>query len=167
MSATHRNINYPRCVAGYCWRSDDAHSQNGAVTVWLSLLPIKAANTSVMHNSDQITVELPYIQNHKSLILRWPSFQWIVHSTSAAVDNSFHHDLNLLEVVLADWDLALWQRRAQYHSCTVHSHMTKIYESCQKLHCVCYASVYQPIFTSYCSPFAHNISLTKTLSQDT
>jgi len=53
------------------------------------------------------------------------------------------------------------------HPCTVRSHMTKIYVSCQKLHCACYSSVCQPILTSYCSPFAHNISLTKSLVQDT
>ena len=45
--------------------------------------------------------------------------------------------------------------------------MTKIYVSCQKVHCACYTSVYQTVFTSYCSPFAHNISLAKTHSQDT
>ena len=34
----------------------EAHFQNGAVTVLLYLLPQNAANTSAMHNSDQITV---------------------------------------------------------------------------------------------------------------
>jgi hypothetical protein len=40
------------------------------VTVLLSLLPIKAANTSVMHNNDEVTGELLYLHNHKSLTLR-------------------------------------------------------------------------------------------------
>jgi len=48
----------------------DADAKNGAVTEFLSLLPKKAANTSVMHNNDQVTSELPYLQDHKSLTLR-------------------------------------------------------------------------------------------------
>jgi len=43
----------------------------------LSLLPIKTANASVKHNSDQISVYQPYLPNHKSLTLRWRSFsEW-------------------------------------------------------------------------------------------
>jgi len=62
-------------------RSVDAHSHNGAVTVLLSLVPITAANTLVLPNSDQITIQIPYLQEHKivdtalTLILRlgkWP-----------------------------------------------------------------------------------------------
>jgi hypothetical protein len=167
MSAINLNINDRRCESYNSWRSVDAHSQNGAMTVLLSLLPIKAANTWLMPNSDQSTVELPYLHNHESWMLRWCSFYCIVHSTSAAIVSSFHHDLNLLVVFLPDWDLALGQSRVQYHSCTVRLHRTKIYVSCQMLHCACYTSVYRPIFTSCCIPFAHNISLTKTLSQNT
>jgi len=113
MTATNRNMNYPKCEAENCWRSIDTNSQNGAVTVFLSLLPMKASNTSVMHNSDRITVKLPYLQNHKLLTLHWHSFQSIVQSTSAAIDNSFHHDLNQLVVILTDWELALWQSQVQ------------------------------------------------------
>jgi hypothetical protein len=47
------------------------------------------------------------------------------------------------------------------------SHTTMISVSCEQLHCACCTSVDQPISTRYCSPFAHNISLTKTLRQDT
>jgi len=136
------------------WCSVDPHLQNGAVPVLLSLLPIKTANTSVRNNSDQITVWLPYLHIHKSLTLSWHWFWWIVHSIYAAIDNSFHYILNFLVVFLTDWDLALWESRAQYHSFTVLSYTTKIYVSCQKLHCACYISVYQPVFTSYCSAFA-------------
>jgi hypothetical protein len=32
---------------------------NAAVTVFLSLLPVKAANMLTMHNSEQITVQIP------------------------------------------------------------------------------------------------------------
>jgi len=38
-------------------------------------------------------------------------------------------------------------------------------DSCQKIHCACYASIYEPIFTSYFLPFAHNTSLTETPGQ--
>jgi len=41
------------------WRSVDTHAKNGEVTVLLSLLPLDAANISVMHNNDQVTGELP------------------------------------------------------------------------------------------------------------
>jgi len=34
MSATNRNINYPWCKAKHSWWSSDAHSENGAGTVW-------------------------------------------------------------------------------------------------------------------------------------
>jgi len=58
MSATNPNINYPRCEAKNHCGSSDAHSQNGAVTVLLSLAPIKVANTLVMHESDRINEKL-------------------------------------------------------------------------------------------------------------
>jgi len=41
MSATSRNITYSRCKAKNHWHSVDAHAKNAAVTVLLSLLPIK------------------------------------------------------------------------------------------------------------------------------
>jgi len=41
----------------------DAHSQNGAVTMLWSVIPIQAANMSVMNNSDLITVWLLYLQD--------------------------------------------------------------------------------------------------------
>jgi len=167
ISPTNRNINYARSEAQSPWCSIDAHSQDAAGSISLSRLAIGAANISLMHHSDQIVVQLPYSRNHKSLTPCWPSFYCIVHSTLAAIDNSFHYDLNMLVVFPADWDLALWQSRAQLHSCTVRPHTTKIYVSYQIVHCACHSSVYQPILTSYCSPFAHNISLTNTLVQDT
>jgi len=148
------------------WRSVDAHSKNGAVTALLSLLPITAANMSVMHNNDQVTSELPYLQDQKSLTLRWRSFWFIVHSTSAAIHNCFHPDLTVPVGFLLDWDSPLWQSRAASSSCTVHSHTTKNNVSGQKIHCACNTSIYEQIFTSYL-PFAHNISRTETLGQAT
>ena len=67
MSATNRHITYPRCKTKNRWSSVKAHAMNGVVTVLLTLLPIKAAKTSVMHNNDQVTGELQYLQHHKSL----------------------------------------------------------------------------------------------------
>jgi len=59
------------------WCSIDAHFQNGAVTVSLSLLLIKAANTLVIHNSEQIASHLSYLQHWELLMLRWRSFsEW-------------------------------------------------------------------------------------------
>ena len=37
--------------------------------MFISLSPIKAAITSVMHNNDQDTIELLYLQDRKSLTL--------------------------------------------------------------------------------------------------
>jgi len=56
MSTTNRNINYPRHETKNRWPSVDTHIQNGAVTMLLTLMRIKAANISVMHSRDQITV---------------------------------------------------------------------------------------------------------------
>jgi len=100
-------------------------------------------------------------------MLCWRSFQSIVHSIYAAINNCFHQDLNLLVVLLLDRDSSLWQSRAQYLVCTVRSHMTKIYIYCQKVHCACYASIHQTVFTRYSSQFTQNLSLTETLGQAT
>ena len=60
------------------WRSVNAHAKNAAVTMFVSLLAIKAANTSVMQNNDQVTGEIPYMQDHKSLTVRWySSYEWV------------------------------------------------------------------------------------------
>jgi len=60
-----------------CWRSIDAHFQNVAVTVSLSLLAIKAANTLIMDNSEQIASQLSHLQVQKLLTFRWHSFsEW-------------------------------------------------------------------------------------------
>jgi len=44
------------------------------VTVLLAPLPLKAANTLVMDNSNQMTFQLPYVQDQKSFMLRRHSF---------------------------------------------------------------------------------------------
>jgi len=53
ISATNWNLEYPQCKAKNCGCSVDAHSQNGAVTVLLSLLLINAAKMSLMHNCNE------------------------------------------------------------------------------------------------------------------
>jgi hypothetical protein len=55
MPVTNKNINYPKCTAKNRSCSIDADYQNGALTVVVSFLPIKDANTSVMGNSDEVT----------------------------------------------------------------------------------------------------------------
>ena len=149
------------------WHSIDGHSHNGAVTVSPSLLLIYAANTSVMLNRNQITIQLPYLQDQKLLTLHWHSFWCIVHSTPPAIDNCFHNVFILLVVCPPDWHSAMWQSRAQYYSFTVRSHTIEIDISCLMSHCACYTSVYELILTSECSSFADDISLNETLGQAT
>jgi len=50
------------------------------------------------------------------------------------------------------------------HCLLTHDHN---FISCQKFPCTRYRSIYWRVFTIYCSPFAHKISLTQTLGQAT
>jgi len=113
MSATNQNITYSRCKAKNRWRSVDAYAKNGAVTVLQSLLPIKAANTTVMHINAQVTGDLPYLHDHKLLTLRWRSFQCIVHYTFAAVHKCFHPDLTIWQsfCLIQTWPCGKAERR--------------------------------------------------------
>jgi len=56
------------------WCCVVAHFQHGAVTMSLSLLHIKAANTLIIDNSNHITSKTTYLEDQKSLTLRWFSF---------------------------------------------------------------------------------------------
>ena len=77
ITTTKSLVNYRTYKTINRWRSIEAHAKNRTVTVLLSLLPIKAANTSVMHKNDQVTCELRYLQDHKSLTLRWRAcWEW-------------------------------------------------------------------------------------------
>jgi len=51
--------------------STDSQFQDGAVTVSISVLPIKTATTLVLLVSYQINIQSPYLQDQKSLTLRW------------------------------------------------------------------------------------------------
>jgi len=55
------------------WRSIDAHFQNVPVTVSISLLPVKAALTLLMDNSEQIGFQLTYLPQQISLTPHWRS----------------------------------------------------------------------------------------------
>jgi len=63
MGAPNRHVGYPRWKAKNCWHSVDSHFQNGALTMSRCLLPLNTANMLVIHNSDQITFQLPYLQD--------------------------------------------------------------------------------------------------------
>ena len=70
-------FDYKWWMAKNCWRSVDAHFHDGAGNMALSLFRIKAAKTLIMHTNYQITSELPYLQDQKSLTLRWCSYsEW-------------------------------------------------------------------------------------------
>jgi len=59
------------------WLAFEAHFPNEAVTMSLSLLPIKAAKMLIMDNSKQIASHLASLQDHESLTLCWRSFsEW-------------------------------------------------------------------------------------------
>jgi len=125
ISATNRHLDYPRCKAHNCWCSFNKHFQDPAVTVALSLMPMKATNILVMHNSNHMTVELPYLQDRKSLTLHWHSFYCIIHWQSASIDDCIHNYLTSLVAFQADWDWALWQSRAKEYSWTGGTHSVK------------------------------------------
>jgi len=74
MSATNRNINYPRSEAKNGWRSIDADSQDAAASMSLLFLSVKAANIWWMEVCNQSEHELSNMRSYQSLMLRWPSF---------------------------------------------------------------------------------------------
>ena len=122
-----------------------------------SLLPINIAQQLVMYNSDQITNQLWYLQDQKLLMLHWHSFYCIDLSISAAINNSFHNDLNLKVAMLSDWELAQRQSQSQWYSYTSCYHSIKICISCWMIHCACFTSLNQLIFTCDCLRFSHII----------
>ena len=54
LSATNHHSDFQRWKINNCWRSVDAHFQDGAGSVLLFFLPIMAANTLIMYNHDQM-----------------------------------------------------------------------------------------------------------------
>lgn len=69
MFATNRCLGYPWWEANTYWHTIDTPDENGVGRVSRSPLPIPAANKLVMHNTDQITFQLPYLQDQQLLTL--------------------------------------------------------------------------------------------------
>ena len=76
ITASKSISNYVTYKTKNCWSSVDAHFQNGAETVLLPLLPIKAANTAIILNYYQLSFELPDLRDQKLLTLYWRSLSW-------------------------------------------------------------------------------------------
>jgi len=74
ISASKSLPNWVTDNANIHWRSVDAHYLKGAVNVSLSHLPRKAANTSIMQNTEQVASQLTYLQDQNLLTLCWCSF---------------------------------------------------------------------------------------------
>jgi len=63
MAATIYPLGYPRYTAKNRWPSIDGHFQNEAVTVLLTYVPRKDASTMAMDSTDQVTFQLPCLQD--------------------------------------------------------------------------------------------------------
>jgi len=63
-------------MANNRWHSVDAHFEDGAGSISLSLLPIKAVNNRFMTMCNLTPPRLPMIHDQQSLTLRWCSFSW-------------------------------------------------------------------------------------------
>jgi len=86
------NVNYPRCETLDCWRSFDAHFQDGEGSVSLPVLPMKLANTSGMTICNLWPLILTKMQDKKSLTLRWRSFpRWFRERLSPFFDHQCSH----------------------------------------------------------------------------
>jgi len=60
-----------------CWHPVDVPFRNGSVTMSLSALPIKAANSLIMDNNNEIVSQFTYLQDWKSWTLCWRWFlEW-------------------------------------------------------------------------------------------
>jgi len=165
MSATNCKTHCLRWKAKNRWHFVDAHFKHGAVFISHSQMRIKAANMLVMHHSDQIAFQLPYLLDETLLMLHWHLFLFIVYSQSAAIYKCIHNNLSWLVAFLSDSNVALWQSQAQAYYCIIHSHSNNIDASCEMIYFVCNTSVYQLIWTCHCTTFPYNISLNEFLSQ--
>jgi len=76
MCTIKRPVNYPKYKAENGWLLVGAHCQDGAGTLFLTDLPLKAVNGLIIYINDQITFKLPTLQDQKSLALCWSWFLW-------------------------------------------------------------------------------------------
>ena len=74
--ATYQQCRYPGRMTKNCWRSVDAHFEDGARRVLQSDLPMKEAKNSFMTGCNISVVWLPRTHDQKLLTLRWLSFSW-------------------------------------------------------------------------------------------
>ena len=82
MAATDRHSDYQWCKTNNRWHSVDAQIQNGAVSVWLSLLHTNPANITLMIGRKWSPSRLRMMQYLKSLTLHWHSFSHgCIHNT--------------------------------------------------------------------------------------
>jgi len=78
MSAIKSHLDYARYKTRNCWRSMDAHFQDGAGSELLPLLPIKDANTSIVCIHYQLMFLSRNLLDQKLLTLTWRSFsRWV------------------------------------------------------------------------------------------
>ena len=76
MSAIKRHLDYPRCKTKNCWSCIETQFYDGAGSVSLPLLPIKAANTSSINVGNQSPLRLPKMHNQQWLTLWWCCLRW-------------------------------------------------------------------------------------------
>jgi len=74
MLVIKRHSYYQRWRTNNCWRSVDAHFQDGVGSVSLSFCVINAANTMFMAVCNLSPQRLPKIHDQQWLTLRWRSF---------------------------------------------------------------------------------------------
>jgi len=74
MTTTNSHFTYLTYRTNNCWRSIDAHFQNGAVSLSPALLRINAVIISFLNVCGQLPLRLPTMQDHNSLTRRWLSF---------------------------------------------------------------------------------------------
>jgi len=74
IAATNCHLGYPRYTAKHRWFSVEVHFHNGAVIVSFTVLPRKAARINIVDCSDNVSIQLLYLQDWKLLTLCWHSF---------------------------------------------------------------------------------------------
>jgi len=74
LNTPYRRCHFPRPMTTNCWRSVDAHFQDGAGRVLLSVLPIMAAKNSFRSEYNLSEMWFPRTHDQKWLTLRWRSF---------------------------------------------------------------------------------------------
>jgi hypothetical protein len=106
-----QHIGYPRCKTYNPYCSVEKDFQNGALTILLSILPIKTGNQLVMHKRTEIKFQLPILHDQKSLTLCWLSSYCIFNPILAAIDNYMNDYIDILVAFTTDLESGFWQSR--------------------------------------------------------